>query len=406
VRPGSGAARSRRWPGVDLFAPRDAVAATRALRAVLLLAALVLGTHTALQPPATGLGVVVAVVLVLAVAAGMLARVRCPGWAFGAVPVLGVGAVAVLDVLTNDASTAAQVFFLLPVLFAGTHLRPAGAWSVTAVAVAGEAVTTLVLLPLDLALTDCAFVSAVAVATTLVLVRSNRGRDLLLAELRRQAAVDPLTGLVTRRVLDDAAACALAGADVTGSDVTDGTGLLVIDVDHFKEINDTHGHPAGDALLAHLGELLRGATGSSAVACRLGGDELAVLLPATSLEASARRAALLVDLVRERPLVLAEPGTAPVRVGATLSIGVAHAPEHAVDLLGLYRAADDALYRAKRAGRDRAAVATPRDAPVPSEASVRPPTQRSATAASEVARVEASTGAGASGLTGLGSAPR
>ena len=370
---------------MDLFAPRDAVAARRALQAVLLLAAVVLGACTALQPPATGVVrvVVVVVVLLMVAAAALLVRLRSPGWALGAVPVLGVAVVAGLDVVTSDATTAAQVFFLLPVLFAGTHLPRAGAWSVTAVAVAGEAVTTLLLLPLDQALTDCAFVSAVAVATTLVLLRANRDRDLLLAELRRQAAVDPLTGLVTRRVLDDAAACALAGSDVAGSDVADGTGLLVIDVDHFKEVNDTHGHPAGDALLAHLGGLLREAAEPSAVACRLGGDELAVLLPATSLEAAARHAALLVDLVRERPLVQVEPGAAPVRVGATLSIGVAHAPEHAADLLGLYRAADDALYRAKRAGRDRAAVATPRDAvlgpPVtaPPGPHALPPAQRS-----------------------------
>jgi len=386
---------------VDQWAARDAVAAGRALQAVLLLAAAVLGGFTALRPPATGSVVVVAVVLVLVAAAVLLARLRCPGWAFGAVPVLGVAVVAGLDVVTSDATPAAQVFFLLPVLFAGTHLRAGGAWSVTVVAVAGEAVTTLLLLPLEQALTDCAFVSAVAVATTMVLVRANQHRDLLLAELRRQAAVDPLTGLVTRRVLDEAAARALAA-----SEASEGTGLLVIDVDYFKEVNDTHGHPAGDALLAHLGGLLREAVGPSAVACRLGGDELAVLLPATPLEAAARRAALLVDLVRERPLVLGEPGTAPTRVGATLSIGVAHAPEHAVDLLGLYRAADDALYRAKRAGRDRSAVAAPRGALVPSEPSVRPPAQRSARAASEVARVEsASAGAGAV-PTGLGSAPR
>ncbi|WP_299037977.1 GGDEF domain-containing protein [uncultured Pseudokineococcus sp.] len=362
---------------MDLFAPRDARAAARALQVVLLLAAAVLGGGAAVHPPAAGGAVVVAVVLSMVVVAGLLVRVRCPGWAFGLLPVLGVAAVAVLDALTRDATTAAQVFFLLPVLFAATHLRPTGAWLVTAISVTGEAVTTLLLLPLPQALTDWAFVSVVAVTTTLLLVRVNGQRDRLLAELRRQAAVDPLTGLVTRRVLDDAAACAL-----TSADAADGTALVVVDVDHFKGVNDTHGHPVGDALLVHLGGLLREVSGPSAVVSRLGGDELAVLLPGESLAGAARRGAAVVEVVRARPLLLDGRGGAPLPT--TVSVGVAHAPSHAADLPGLYRAADAALYRAKRTGRDGVAVAgaperesgaaVPGGAPTPA-----PPAQRAST---------------------------
>ncbi|MFC7574340.1 GGDEF domain-containing protein [Klenkia terrae] len=133
-----------------------------------------------------------------------------------------------------------------------------------------------------------------------------------------------------------------------------GTALVLVDLDHFTSVNDVHGHPVGDAVLQHVGAVLTAAVRSTdAVVSRLGGDELAVLLPGCPVEVAAGRAADLVDAVRSTPLLLAD-GT-PLRL--TVSVGVAHAPDHAADVRALYAVADAALYSAKRAGRDGFAVA-------------------------------------------------
>ena len=110
----------------------------------------------------------------------------------------------------------------------------------------------------------------------------------------------------------------------------------------------------GDDALVHLARVLTGAIrATDAVVSRLGGDELAVLLPGCSAEVAARRAEDLVAAVRATPLPLPDGRLLPL----TVSVGVAHAPDHASDLCDLYGAADAALYAAKRGGRDRSAVA-------------------------------------------------
>jgi diguanylate cyclase (GGDEF)-like protein len=169
------------------------------------------------------------------------------------------------------------------------------------------------------------------------------------AELARLAAVDSLTGLVTRRVLDDALAAALSSA-ASGL----GTALVVVDVDDFKAVNDGHGHPVGDDALRHLaGVLARSVRADDAVVSRMGGDELAVLLPGCSAEVAVARAAEMVAAVRAAPLRLPDGSLLPL----TISVGVAQVPRHAVGLRELWTAADDALYVAKRAGRDQFAAA-------------------------------------------------
>jgi diguanylate cyclase (GGDEF)-like protein len=168
------------------------------------------------------------------------------------------------------------------------------------------------------------------------------------ARLEALAAVDPLTGLVTRRVLDEAAASALSGA--TSSE---GTSLILLDVDNFKTINDRHGHPAGDAVLVELATMIVSRTRSEDVVCRLGGDEVAVLLPACSRDAVRRRAEeLLADVDAHVFPVDGHDG-----LTVSVSVGVAHAPSAADDLRSLYAAADAALYEAKRGGRARVVIA-------------------------------------------------
>ncbi|SDO99808.1 diguanylate cyclase (GGDEF) domain-containing protein [Klenkia soli] len=174
-------------------------------------------------------------------------------------------------------------------------------------------------------------------------------QERLAESLERIAGVDVLTGLVTRRVLDDAAVLALAATTTPG-----GTSLVLLDLDHFKSVNDTHGHPVGDRALQLVAGLLTASVRrSDAVVARLGGDELAVLLRGCTPDTAVARVSALVGAVRRTPLVVPGIGSLPL----TVSVGIAHAPTHAEDLRSLYAAADEALYAAKRAGRDGWAVA-------------------------------------------------
>ena len=183
----------------------------------------------------------------------------------------------------------------------------------TLLAVLGNAWVVFSLLPPGRAATDLAYIGAMLAVVAAVLVQAGERQDRLVARLTAQAAVDALTGLATRRVLDDAAACALAS---TGA----GTGLLVLDLDRFKVINDERGHPVGDDALAHVGDLLRRRADRDSIASRLGGDEMALLLPGWDREATIEVAEEAVRLVRDSPLRTADgpvPLTVSMRRGAT-----------------------------------------------------------------------------------------
>ncbi|WP_337063374.1 GGDEF domain-containing protein [Kineococcus sp. G2] len=257
-------------------------------------------------------------------------------------PLAGTGTVVWLDVLSADAGVSGQVFFCVPVIWAASQLRLGGAALVTAVTVAAEAFVVLTLLPRERALADLAYVTTLLLLVAGVLAHGAVTQERLVQRLRHQADVDPLTGLVTRRVLDAAAERAVGAPGA-------GAALVVVDVDRFKAVNDTHGHLGGDAALAHVAAVLTARCRPEDVVARMGGDELAVLMPGCPEEVAAQRAQALVEAVRERPLVL--PGG--VRVPLSVSAGLACAPRHAVSARDLYAGADSALYAAKRAGRDR-----------------------------------------------------
>lgn len=174
-------------------------------------------------------------------------------------------------------------------------------------------------------------------------------REKVMRQLREAAALDELTGLANRRgfMAQAVPACARGGA----------LALLMLDLDHLKAINDTHGHAAGDAVLALFGAVMREQRTAGAVAGRLGGEEFAVLLPGADAAAARASAERLRQAFREASSRPGE-GRAGVPFPATVSIGVATAHVlPAADgqklLEQLYRHADAALYQAKLAGRDR-----------------------------------------------------
>jgi diguanylate cyclase (GGDEF)-like protein len=254
-----------------------------------------------------------------------------------------------MNYITSDPSAGAQAFLAFPVLWAGVHLRRSAVALVTVVAIAGDAVVLFHLEAWANAVSDLSFFGAVLAVMAVMLVRSGETQDRLVAMLQQQATVDSLTGLVNRRVLDEALSAAL-----TTRAGPLGTALVLVDIDSFKTINDQHGHPVGDDALAHIAEVLRTVVrAGDAVLSRMGGDELAVLLPDCPADVAHRRAGEVLDAVRAAPLTLTD-GTL---LALSVSLGVAHAPSHAVGLEELYAAADAALYAAKRGGRNRVAVA-------------------------------------------------
>jgi diguanylate cyclase (GGDEF)-like protein len=126
------------------------------------------------------------------------------------------------------------------------------------------------------------------------------------------------------------------------------------DLDHVKRFNDEFGHEAGDLVLKEVGGMLREAFRTIDVPCRLGGEELAVLLPDADVAAVSERVERLLAAIRSRDLVLRSQQLGRV----TMSAGLAAFPEHAGSATDLAHAADRALYEAKHGGRDRVVVAS------------------------------------------------
>jgi diguanylate cyclase (GGDEF)-like protein len=334
---------------------RDPQAAARsAVMTLALFAGVVTGLTKYQQAQVSSAANVACWVTVLVLAAGaavhlLVDPVRLDRGLSGTVSAVGgVVTASVLNLLTLDTSAAAQAFLAFPVLWAAAHLRQAAVVLVTGAAVWADCVVLLILRTPAEAAPDLLFFGAVLVVPAVMLTRANRVRDRLVEALQEQASVDALTGLVNRRSFDEALESTLVRP------VGAGTALVLIDVDSFKTINDSHGHPVGDAVLVHLAGVLREQIRTDdAVLSRLGGDELAVLLRDCTPEVAARRAEDLLLAVRSTPLPLAD-GTL---LALSISLGVAHVPERQGDLTSLYHEADVALYDAKRAGRGRVAVA-------------------------------------------------
>jgi diguanylate cyclase (GGDEF)-like protein/PAS domain S-box-containing protein len=166
-------------------------------------------------------------------------------------------------------------------------------------------------------------------------------------ELSEQAIRDPLTGVFNRRYLQVTLDREIARVNRASQPV----GIMIMDIDHFKLINDTYGHKAGDLILQALGDLLKSNIRKEDIACRYGGEEFVVVMPGASLQTARERA----DIIRYQFEAL-RVSYENRNIHATVSLGVAAYPQHGTTGEDVLIRADRALYHAKQEGRNRVVI--------------------------------------------------
>jgi diguanylate cyclase (GGDEF)-like protein len=167
---------------------------------------------------------------------------------------------------------------------------------------------------------------------------------------RKRAVTDDLTGVYNRRFLEDSLGTYVAEAGEKGQPLS----LVMVDLDHFRQINEAHGHAAGDQAIVGAARVFRAVLRETDIIARYGGDEFVIILPRTDPARATELMAAVCAEVARRPILKDANGAI---ITVTSSMGVAGYPLHATDLSGLRAAADAALYRAKEEGRNRAVCA-------------------------------------------------
>jgi diguanylate cyclase (GGDEF)-like protein len=242
---------------------------------------------------------------------------------------------------TTNGTSDTEVLYALPVLWVGTFFgNRATAATVLAVAI-GHGLGLLAGPDGNFdRWCDVTITAGVVAAVSRTLAA--RYADLV-ARLTAESRVDPLTGLLNRRGFDERFGAELSRSRREARPVA----VVAVDIDHFKRVNDAHGHDAGDRALAWLASTLGEQTRGADITARVGGEEFLIVLPNTD----AHRARDFAERLRS---AVATRAAAETPTPLTVSVGVAASPAPTPTLL---EAADQALYRAKREGRDRVAVA-------------------------------------------------
>jgi diguanylate cyclase (GGDEF)-like protein len=278
-----------------------------------------------------------AVVAVLA-AAGP----RLPRAALFALGPIGAALIAYALATTPPEQNDGALLYVWPVLWVTYFFGRRGAIFIVAwvAAAQGAAVIAMDDGVFDRWMDVVVSVGVVALVVHLLVERNNR----LLERLSAEARIDKLTGVLNRRGFHERAAVELERARREG----DWVGVATFDIDRFKRVNDEWGHEVGDRVLERLGAVLLDESRRSDVVARLGGEEFATLLPGTGVEEAMGYAE------RVRDAFAADPGADLPRVTVSAGVSASPAPANVDELLS---PADAALYKAKRAGRDRALVA-------------------------------------------------
>jgi diguanylate cyclase (GGDEF)-like protein len=174
-----------------------------------------------------------------------------------------------------------------------------------------------------------------------------RQKEEVLEDLSKLAIFDPLTGLYNRRQMDET----LRAEAIRAMQRKDVVGIIMADIDHFKRVNDTYGHRAGDLMLQATAQILKKNVRAADSVCRYGGEEFAIIMPGASL-AILERTAEKIRLHFEKLSLDYEDQ----KIRTTISLGAASFPQHASSLTEVLERADQALYQAKRAGRNRVVI--------------------------------------------------
>ncbi|HPC87679.1 MAG TPA: diguanylate cyclase [Candidatus Saccharicenans sp.] len=180
-------------------------------------------------------------------------------------------------------------------------------------------------------------------------VASSLANIRLRESLRQQSIRDPLTGIFNRRYLEETLQREFSRARRLNQPLS----IIMFDIDHFKAVNDSYGHEAGDVVLQSIARELQSIVRTEDIVCRFGGEEFVVVMPGMDFKKAAARASLILQAVRNLELLVGE--TKLIKI--TMSAGVASFPSHGKTPAEVLQAADQALFRAKKLGRDRAVEA-------------------------------------------------
>jgi diguanylate cyclase (GGDEF)-like protein len=272
---------------------------------------------------------------------------RVPSWLINVLPAVSAVMVCIPTAVDKTPSQLGPLLLAWPVTFAAAVLSARTAWITIGVVASSFAVLAAVSRGVDgvvLWIEVCASLTVICWMVTRLQGQSNRLR----AALANLARTDELTGLFNRRSFDEALAREHSRHLRGGPPMA----LLLVDIDHFKLVNDSWGHQAGDQTLRQLGALLSEQFRIMDIVGRIGGEEFGVLIPDCAPEQAAARAQELCDTVRTRTREWPHPIT--VSVGVATSQNTKASPEE------LFALADAGLYAAKAMGRDRiGTVATP-----------------------------------------------
>jgi diguanylate cyclase len=267
--------------------------------------------------------------------------------------ILFTGATVNLTVFHGRKGFAQAIAFMLcgalPVIaITGFHLSPHTDWPATLVSVVSVSIFMLII-------ADGAYSRAIKLHEAREQLRLSEQAlkqqlneiHTLQAQLSEQANRDPLTGLYNRRFFGSTLARELARCQRERQPLS----MILIDIDHFKSVNDAYGHQAGDEVLKELAAMLNEQARASDVVCRYGGEEFLILLPNMPRDVALKRAEQWRAAFAATTVLFEK-----ARIQATLSVGIAIYPDHGESPEELIRSADRALYVAKTEGRNRVDV--------------------------------------------------
>lgn len=283
----------------------------------------------------------VAALAVLAIL--LLSFERLPGWTFQFILASGSVLISAALAFSDEPTGAYTMFYLWVVVYAAYFFKRWQALAHLALVAVAYALVLIENGGRDNVARWTITVGTLLVAGLLIGLLK-RHVDALVLRLADTASTDPLTGALNRRGFREYFDLEIERAKRSGRPLS----VVAVDADHFKQVNDRHGHDAGDSALIVMAELLSDTSRRIDTAGRMGGEEFAVLLP----NSDARGAYLYAERLRTE----VREAFADQPFDLTVSIGIASFPQHGATLEALLQAADEALYAAKRLGRDRSVV--------------------------------------------------